>query len=60
LVTVKDYETIKFMVGEKSFAWRFDPAPRSGSLYLSWVAPPNLLNHDVTVIVATDPEKTQR
>lgn len=60
LVTVKDYETIKFMVGDKSFAWRFDPAPRLGSLYLNWVAPPNLLNHDVTVIVATDPEKTQR
>lgn len=60
LVTVKDYETIRFMVGDQSFAWRFDPAPRLGSLYLSWVAPPNLLHHDVTVIVATDPEKTQR
>jgi hypothetical protein len=59
LVNVKDYETVRFLVDGKSFAWRFDPAPRLEQLHLSWIAPPNVLDHDVRVIVATDPRKTQ-
>jgi hypothetical protein len=60
LVNVKDYETVKFLVGDKSFAWRFDPAPRLDQLYLNWIAPPNVLDHPVWIIVTTDPAKTDR
>jgi hypothetical protein len=60
LVTVKDYETVKFVVGQRSFAWRFDPAPRLDQLYLHWIAPENMVAHDILVIVTTDPAKTDR
>jgi hypothetical protein len=58
LVDVRDYETVKFLVDDKSFAWRFDVAPRFDQLYLSWIAPPNVLDHDVWIVVATDPRKS--
>ncbi len=60
LVTVKDYKTIKFVTGQRSFAWRFDPAPRLDQLYLHWIAPENMFAHDILVIVTTDPAKTNR
>jgi hypothetical protein len=60
LVTVKDYEAIKFVIGKRSFAWRFDPASRLDQLYLHWIAPENMVDHAVLVIVATDPAKTDR
>jgi hypothetical protein len=60
LVTVKDYETVKFVTGQRSFAWRFDPAPRLDQLYLHWIAPENMVAHDILVIVTTDPAKTDR
>jgi hypothetical protein len=57
LLNVTDYETVKFLVDDKSFAWYFDLAPRFDQLHLSWIAPPNALQHDVWIIVATDPRK---
>jgi hypothetical protein len=60
LVNVRDYETVRFLVADKSFVWHFDPAPRLDQLHLNWIAPPDVLDHDVRVIVATDPRKTQR
>ncbi|MFZ6773592.1 CzcE family metal-binding protein [Undibacterium sp. SXout7W] len=52
-VNVTGGETIKFIVGEKSFAWNFD-GPVS-SFDLKRVAPANMLEQTLKVYVAPNP-----
>ena len=52
-VNVTGGETVKFLVGDKSFAWRFD-GPFS-SFNLARIAPPSVLYHKVVAYVAPNP-----
>lgn len=54
-VNVTGGETIKFIAGQKSFAWSFDTAPTISSFDLNRVAPPGALDHKVTAYIAPDP-----
>ena len=54
-INVTGGETIKFIAGEKSFAWNFDTSPTISSFELNQVAPPGALDHKVTAYVAPDP-----
>jgi hypothetical protein len=56
-------ESVRFIVqseggSERSFAWRFDGLPSRSYVDLSTVAPPDLLDHDVRVFVAPDPQNS--
>ncbi len=48
-------DTVKFVVGDKSFAWVFNVGAGIGSFDLRRVAPPGVLDHQVIVNVAPDP-----
>lgn len=54
-VNVTGGETIRFVAGEKSFAWHFDGALQVTSFALNQVAPSGLLEHKVTVYIAPNP-----
>jgi hypothetical protein len=52
-------ETVKFIVEtnggpERSFAWRFDMSPAMSQVDLKDVAPADLLDHDVRVLIVVD------
>jgi len=54
-VDVKDDETVKFVVGDKSFAWKFDGSPDGYAFDLQRIAPPALFAHSVEANVAPNP-----
>ncbi len=53
-VNVTGGEVVKFVDGDKSFAWNFD-GPYAYTFDLSRVAPPGVLDHRVTAYVDADP-----
>lgn len=55
-VNVTGGDTVKFVVGDKSFAWLFNVATGVRVFDLSRVAPPGVLNHPVDAYVAADPK----
>ena len=54
-VDVADGETVKFVVGDKSFAWKFDGSPDGYAFDLQRVAPPAFFTHVVDANVAANP-----
>ncbi|GAC1327871.1 MAG: hypothetical protein NVSMB28_24670 [Collimonas sp.] len=54
-VNVTGGEIIKFVVGDKAFAWNFDGADYIDKFDLNQTAPPGILDHRVTAYVAANP-----
>jgi hypothetical protein len=54
-VNVTGGETIRFVVGNKTFAWTFNVASNVWAFDLNRVAPPGVLDHPVQVYIAPDP-----
>jgi uncharacterized membrane protein YgcG len=54
-VNVTGGEIIKFVVGDKAFAWNFDGADYLDKFDLNQTAPPGMLDHRVIVYVAANP-----
>ncbi len=54
-VDVANGETVKFVVGSKSFAWTFDGSPDGYAFDLQRVAPSVSLGHSVEANVAANP-----
>lgn len=54
-VNVAGGETVNFVAGAESFAWRFDGPSEGYSFDLSMTAPPGALNHHVIAYVDADP-----
>lgn len=54
-VNVTGGETIRFIVGNQSFAWSFDGSTNVASFDLNRTAPAGLLDHKVTAYVAVNP-----
>lgn len=51
-VNVQKGQVVKFDVGGKTFAWDFDSAVTVESFDLNRVAPPGMLDHEVTAYIA--------
>ena len=58
-VNVTGGDTVKFVVGDKSFAWNFTVPANLSSFDLTRIAPPGMLDHEVTAYVATNPIYTE-
>lgn len=54
-VRVTGGETVKFVAGDKSFAWSFDVPNSITSFELNRVAPAGVLDHKVRAYVAPNP-----
>jgi hypothetical protein len=54
-VNVTGGDTVRFIEGDRSFAWTFNVASNISSFELNLVAPPGALDHPVQVYVAPDP-----
>jgi hypothetical protein len=54
-VNVTGGEIIRFVVGDKSFAWNFDGGAMVSAFELNLAAPPGVLDHKVMAYVAPDP-----
>lgn len=54
-VNVTGGDIVKFVVGDKTFAWNFNVAQTISSFDLNQVAPPGTLNRKVEAYVALDP-----
>jgi hypothetical protein len=54
-VNVTGGETVRFVIGDKSFAWTFNVASSVFSFDLNRIAPPGVLDHPVKIYVAPDP-----
>lgn len=54
-VNVTGGDTVKFVVGDKSFAWVFNVASTVSVFDLSRVAPPGVLNQPVDAYISPDP-----
>jgi hypothetical protein len=54
-VNVTGGETVRFVVGDKTFSWTFNVARNVLSFDLRRIAPPGILDHPVKVYVAPDP-----
>jgi hypothetical protein len=54
-VNVTEGDIIKFVSGDKSFAWKFDTALTVRDFNLNEVAPPGTLDHPVRAYIATGP-----
>lgn len=54
-VNVTGGDTIRFVVGDKDFAWAFNVAGSVMSFDLNRVAPPGVLDHRVVAYIAPDP-----
>lgn len=54
-VNVTGGETVKFIAGDKSFAWNFNVAETIFSFDLNQVAPPGVLDHEVKAYIAPNP-----
>lgn len=55
-VNVEGGEIVRFVVGDKEFAWNFFVASAISSFDLSEVAPPGILDHPVRAYVKPDPK----
>ena len=55
-VNVTGGDIVKFVVGDKAFAWTFNVASGVDVFDLSRVAPPGVLNRRVDAYVAPDPK----
>jgi hypothetical protein len=53
-VNVEGGQTVRFVVGDKDFAWHFFSA-RFRDFNLADVAPPGILDHAITAYVSPDP-----
>jgi hypothetical protein len=54
-VNVEGGEVIRFVAGDKEFAWNFFVARGVSNFRLNEVAPPGVLDHEVQVYVSLDP-----
>lgn len=54
-VNVTGGENVRFVAGDKSFAWNFDGALQISSFDLNRTAPANVLDHRVIAYVAPNP-----
>jgi hypothetical protein len=54
-VNVTEGDIVKFVVGDNTFAWKFDTALTVRNFELNEVAPPGMLDHPVRAYVATGP-----
>jgi hypothetical protein len=54
-VNVEGGETVKFVVGDRAFAWSFNGPLVVGAVELNRIVPPGLMKHRVTAYVAPDP-----
>lgn len=54
-VNVTGGDIVKFVAGDKAFAWNFDVGAGTSSFDLNRVAPPGTLDHKITAYVAPDP-----
>lgn len=54
-VNVTGGDIVKFVAGDKAFAWDFDGGSATSAFELNRVAPPGTLDHKVTAYVAPDP-----
>jgi len=54
-VNVTSGETIKFVVGDKTFAWRFNGPSRHSEIDLNKIAPAGVLDHTVKVYIRRNP-----
>jgi hypothetical protein len=54
-VNVSRGDTVKFLVGDKTFAWRFDGAGTISEVDLNNIAPANLIDHTVKVYIKRTP-----
>lgn len=57
-VNVTGGEIVKFVVGDKSFAWNFDSDAYAPAFELNVTAPSGVLDHDVIAYVAPNPRHT--
>jgi len=55
-INVVGGETIKFVVGDKAFAWNFDGITEGYRFKLNLAAPPQLLDHTVIAYVDPNPQ----
>ena len=55
-VNVEGGQIVRFVVGDKEFAWNFNTATSINSFNLTEVAPPGVLNHAVRAYVSPDPK----
>lgn len=51
-VNVTQGDTVKFVVGDKSFTWHFDTLQASASFLLSTIAPASFETHSIRVYVS--------
>lgn len=54
-VNVTGGETVKFVVGDKSFAWSFDGSTVVPAFDLNRTAPPSVLDHKVRAYIEPNP-----
>lgn len=54
-VNVTGGEIVRFVVGDKSFAWNFDGATSAMAFALNLTAPAGVLDHEVFAYVAPNP-----
>jgi hypothetical protein len=54
-VNVTGGDTVKFIVGDKEFAWNFSGAQSIPSFALNQIAPAGILNREVVAYVEIDP-----
>lgn len=54
-VNVTGGEIVKFVAGDKSFAWNFDGANFVNAFELNLAAPPGVLDHKVMAYIAPNP-----
>jgi len=54
-INVEGGDTVRFIVGARSFAWEFEVSPNVAMFDLNQVAPPGVLTHRVAVYVARNP-----
>jgi len=55
-INVVGGETIKFAIGDKSFAWDFDGITEGYVFNLNSAAPPGMLDHTVRAFVDANPK----
>jgi hypothetical protein len=55
-VNVTGGDVVKFVVGDKSFAWAFNGPSSIGEIDLNEIAPAGTLDHTVKVYVARNPD----
>ena len=55
-INVQGGDSVRFIVGDKAFAWQFNVARTINSFDLREVAPPGMLDHAVIAYVSPDPK----